>query len=141
MTVTDTQEPITDESVVGASAAVSHNETKSSESKERGLADKVQRRASVICLIDSCVQGQVKETGQIDRLVSKAGRETNEVTAKCTTTLQLSAEVRTDQLREAGSKQRPGKVIVTDVTINSLTVTFKEAMTAEGFFSRDDLEV
>lgn len=30
--------------------------------------------------------------------------------------------------------QRPGKVIVTDVTINSLTVTFKEAMVAEGFF-------
>ncbi|XP_039979816.1 chromobox homolog 7a isoform X2 [Xiphias gladius] len=28
----------------------------------------------------------------------------------------------------------PGKVIVTDVTINSLTVTFKEAMVAEGFF-------
>lgn len=27
-----------------------------------------------------------------------------------------------------------GKVIVTDVTINSLTVTFKEALTAEGFF-------
>ncbi|KAG7506140.1 hypothetical protein JOB18_047510 [Solea senegalensis] len=30
--------------------------------------------------------------------------------------------------------ERPGKVIVTDVTINSLTVTFKEAMVAEGFF-------
>ncbi|XP_055366790.1 chromobox homolog 7a isoform X2 [Betta splendens] len=30
--------------------------------------------------------------------------------------------------------EHPGKVIVTDVTINSLTVTFKEAMTAEGFF-------
>uniref|UniRef100_A0A3Q3LK35 Chromobox homolog 7a n=1 Tax=Mastacembelus armatus TaxID=205130 RepID=A0A3Q3LK35_9TELE len=32
------------------------------------------------------------------------------------------------------SEQHPGKVIVTDVTINSLTVTFKEAMVAEGFF-------
>lgn len=31
--------------------------------------------------------------------------------------------------------ESPGKVIVTDVTINSLTVTFKEAMAAEGFFS------
>ncbi|XP_071330381.1 chromobox homolog 7a [Trachinotus anak] len=30
--------------------------------------------------------------------------------------------------------EHPGKVIVTDVTINSLTVTFKEAMVAEGFF-------
>lgn len=30
--------------------------------------------------------------------------------------------------------EHPGKVIVTDVTINSLTVTFKEAKMAEGFF-------
>ncbi|XP_056143528.1 chromobox homolog 7a [Lampris incognitus] len=30
--------------------------------------------------------------------------------------------------------KNPGKVIVTDVTINSLTVTFKEATVAEGFF-------
>ncbi|XP_035471898.1 chromobox homolog 7a isoform X2 [Scophthalmus maximus] len=30
--------------------------------------------------------------------------------------------------------EHPGKVIETEVTINSLTVTFKEAMVAEGFF-------
>ncbi|XP_038165330.1 chromobox homolog 7a [Cyprinodon tularosa] len=30
---------------------------------------------------------------------------------------------------------RPGKVIVTNVTVNSLTVTFKEATGAEGFFN------
>lgn len=30
--------------------------------------------------------------------------------------------------------EHPGKVIVTNVTINSLTVTFKEATVAEGFF-------
>ncbi|KAM7372317.1 hypothetical protein PAMP_009494 [Pampus punctatissimus] len=30
--------------------------------------------------------------------------------------------------------EHPGKVIVTEVTINSLTVTFKEATVAEGFF-------
>lgn len=30
--------------------------------------------------------------------------------------------------------EHPGKVIVTDVTINALTVTFKEATMAEGFF-------
>lgn len=30
--------------------------------------------------------------------------------------------------------KHPGKVIVTNVTINSLTVTFKEASVAEGFF-------
>ncbi len=29
----------------------------------------------------------------------------------------------------------PGKVLVTQVTINSVTVTFKEATSAEGFFS------
>lgn len=32
------------------------------------------------------------------------------------------------------SPERPGKVIMTHVTINSLTVTFKEATVAEGFF-------
>ncbi|KAK7167316.1 hypothetical protein R3I94_001643 [Phoxinus phoxinus] len=35
----------------------------------------------------------------------------------------------------------PEKVTVTQVTINSLTVTFKEAVTAEGFFSSCRLEV
>uniref|UniRef100_A0A3Q3L6P8 Chromobox homolog 7a n=1 Tax=Mastacembelus armatus TaxID=205130 RepID=A0A3Q3L6P8_9TELE len=35
---------------------------------------------------------------------------------------------------ETSAEEHPGKVIVTDVTINSLTVTFKEAMVAEGFF-------
>lgn len=33
-----------------------------------------------------------------------------------------------------GRQSAPGKVISTDVTINSLTVTFKEATVAEGFF-------
>ncbi|XP_034045504.1 chromobox homolog 7a isoform X1 [Thalassophryne amazonica] len=43
-------------------------------------------------------------------------------------------------LAHAGSQtapaeaEAPGKVIVTEVTINSLTVTFKEATVAEGFF-------
>lgn len=37
----------------------------------------------------------------------------------------------TDPVAEA---EHPGKVIVTNVTINSLTVTFKEATVAEGFF-------
>ncbi|KAF7661130.1 hypothetical protein LDENG_00268130 [Lucifuga dentata] len=34
----------------------------------------------------------------------------------------------------AAAAEDPGKVIVTNVTINSLTVTFKEATVAEGFF-------
>uniref|UniRef100_A0AAV2KIZ4 Chromo domain-containing protein n=1 Tax=Knipowitschia caucasica TaxID=637954 RepID=A0AAV2KIZ4_KNICA len=33
-----------------------------------------------------------------------------------------------------GSQQQPREVIVTEVTVNSLTVTFEEAPTAEGFF-------
>lgn len=39
-----------------------------------------------------------------------------------------------DQIVTTTTAKHPGKVIVTDVTINSLTVTFKEAMMAEGFF-------
>ncbi|XP_041735568.1 uncharacterized protein LOC121569038 isoform X2 [Coregonus clupeaformis] len=34
----------------------------------------------------------------------------------------------------SGTEVNPGKVIVTDVTVNSLTVTFKEALAADGFF-------
>ncbi|XP_037111943.1 chromobox homolog 7a [Syngnathus acus] len=34
----------------------------------------------------------------------------------------------------AAQSKHPGKVIMTEVTINSLTVTFEEAMEAEGFF-------
>ncbi|XP_036422033.1 chromobox homolog 7a isoform X2 [Colossoma macropomum] len=153
-TITDTHEPIKDRSGGMASAPASHNETKinqslksSSESvysaKEVGLTDGVQKRASVICLIDSCMQGQVKEAGQADMSVDSTEKETDEdeVTAECTTTLQLSAEVRTDQSQGPGSTEHPGKVIVTDVTINCVTVTFKEAMTAEGFFSGYGLQV
>ncbi|XP_072531198.1 chromobox homolog 7a [Salminus brasiliensis] len=146
-TITDThkQEPITDRSGDGAYVPASHDETKSDQSqkstpesvpspKGAGLVDRVQRRASVIQLIDSCVQGQVGEAGETDGSV-------DEDTTECTTTLQLSAEVRTDQSQAADSTLHPGKVIVTDVTINSLTVTFKEAMTAEGFFSGYGLQV
>ncbi|XP_041813218.1 chromobox homolog 7a [Chelmon rostratus] len=35
---------------------------------------------------------------------------------------------------QTAAAEHPGKVIVTNVTINSLTVTFKEATVAEGFF-------
>uniref|UniRef100_A0A674B8K9 Chromobox homolog 7a n=1 Tax=Salmo trutta TaxID=8032 RepID=A0A674B8K9_SALTR len=43
-------------------------------------------------------------------------------------------EVVTQCPDSSGAEVNPGKVIVTDVTINSLTVTFKEALAAEGFF-------
>uniref|UniRef100_A0AAY4C5E8 Chromo domain-containing protein n=1 Tax=Denticeps clupeoides TaxID=299321 RepID=A0AAY4C5E8_9TELE len=35
----------------------------------------------------------------------------------------------------------PRDVTVTDITINSLTVTFREAVAARGFFSRWDLDL
>ncbi|KAG9279176.1 M-phase phosphoprotein 8-like [Astyanax mexicanus] len=152
-TITDTheQEPITDRSGGGAYVLTSDDETKSDQSlisstesvsllKGAGSIDRVQRRASVIQLIDSCVQGQVRGAGQADGSVDEPERGTDkdEVTAECTTTLQLSAEVTT---KADDDTLHPGKVIVTDVTINSLTVTFKEAMTAEGFFSGYGLQV
>lgn len=43
-------------------------------------------------------------------------------------------EARGDAAKEVAAKY-PGKVITTNVTINSLTVTFKEATMAEGFFN------
>ncbi|XP_035603548.1 uncharacterized protein LOC118365442 isoform X2 [Oncorhynchus keta] len=43
-------------------------------------------------------------------------------------------EVVTQCPDRSGAEVNPGKVIVTYVTINSLTVTFKEALAAEGFF-------
>lgn len=39
-----------------------------------------------------------------------------------------------DQSVTTTTAEHPGTVIMTDVTINSLTVTFKEATMAEGFF-------
>uniref|UniRef100_A0A4W5PTK4 Chromobox homolog 7a n=1 Tax=Hucho hucho TaxID=62062 RepID=A0A4W5PTK4_9TELE len=49
-------------------------------------------------------------------------------------TKQQGEEVVTQCPDSSGADVNPGKVIVTDVTINSLTVTFKEALAAEGFF-------
>ncbi|KAM9473598.1 chromobox homolog 7a isoform 21-T21 [Salvelinus alpinus] len=49
-------------------------------------------------------------------------------------TKQQGEEVVTQCPDSSGTEVNPGKVIVTDVTINSLTVTFKEALAAEGFF-------
>uniref|UniRef100_A0A8K9V1I3 Chromobox homolog 7a n=1 Tax=Oncorhynchus mykiss TaxID=8022 RepID=A0A8K9V1I3_ONCMY len=49
-------------------------------------------------------------------------------------TKQQGEEVVTQCPDSSGAEVNPGKVIVTYVTINSLTVTFKEALAAEGFF-------
>ncbi|KAM9394531.1 chromobox homolog 7a [Pholidichthys leucotaenia] len=63
--------------------------------------------------------------------------------AEHTPTVCFSAEVQEEDVRSdnqsditsmAAAPEHPEKVIVTQVTINSLTVTFKEASVAEGFF-------
>ncbi|XDV13590.1 hypothetical protein PO909_001970 [Leuciscus waleckii] len=116
-----------------------HNSTKSE--VEKGLFDKVQNRPSVIevHLSARCGQEEVRETGEVDSLEAKEKERIDaDVTAECTTTLQVPV----DQSHASSTTTvYPEKVIVTQVTINSLTVTFKEAMTAEGFFSSCRLEV
>ncbi|KAK3508616.1 hypothetical protein QTP70_035289 [Hemibagrus guttatus] len=137
-TTTNTPEhkPITDASEGG----VSHDAPITDKSLKCGsgvITDRVQNRASVITvrhLIDRFVQDEQRQTGETD---SKRETDKDEVTAECTTTLQ----VRTDESQASERTQHPGKVIVTNVTVNSLTVTFKEAMTAEGFFSSSGLQV
>ncbi|KAI3360103.1 hypothetical protein L3Q82_014424 [Scortum barcoo] len=72
-----------------------------------------------------CVQGSGKTAGDAATKVSEEQvRDDNQ----CVTTVTPGSQT---ALAEA---EHPGKVIVTNVTINSLTVTFKEAMVAEGFF-------
>lgn len=116
-----------------------HNSTKSE--VEKGVFDKVQNRPSVIevHLSARCGQEEVRETGEVDSLEAKEKERIDaDVTAECTTTLQVPV----DQSHASSTTTLyPEKVIVTQVTINSLTVTFKEAMTAEGFFSSCRLEV
>lgn len=51
--------------------------------------------------------------------------EDNQSVTMTTTTTTLGSQ----------TAEHPGKVFVTDVTVNSLTVTFKEATMAEGFFN------
>lgn len=145
-TVTNTHEHklITDAS----GGAVSQDKSITDQSQKSTLGvgvvtDRVQNRASVITvrhLIDRLVQDEKREMGETD---SKAKRQTDkdEVAAECTTTFQLSTEVSADESLVSKNMQNPGKVIVTKVTINSLTVTIKEAMTAEGFFSSYGLQV
>ncbi|KAF4080826.1 hypothetical protein AMELA_G00175780 [Ameiurus melas] len=145
-TVTNTYEhkPITDTS--GGGVTQDHPTTDKSLNSSSGegvITDRVQNRASVITVrhsIDRSAEDGEKETGETD---GDAKRETDkdEVTAECTTTLQLSAEVKTDESQASKCARHPGKVIVTNVTINSLTVTIKEATAAEGFFSSYGLQV
>lgn len=151
-TITETQknEPVVNTARGDDSVQVSHDTTNtdqsllnstSSETKDEGMLHKVQNRPSVIEVHSSagCGQEKLKETGQIDTSEVNEKKDIDvEVTAECTATLQVPA----DQSQASSTTAvHPGKVIVTQVTLNSLTVTFKEAMSAEGFFSGSGLEV
>ncbi|XP_044187787.1 chromobox homolog 7a isoform X2 [Thunnus albacares] len=76
--------------------------------------------------------------------VQESSETAGDTTAVCSAAEARREEVRGDNqsvtMTTPGSQtdpaeaEHPGKVIVTEVTINSLTVTFKEATVAEGFF-------
>ncbi|XP_039537334.1 chromobox homolog 7a isoform X2 [Pimephales promelas] len=150
-TISDTEknEPGTNTAGGEDSVRVSHDTTNTDQSLhhstksevEKSVFDKVQNRPSVIevHLSARCGQEEVRETGEVDRLEAiEKERLDDDVTAECTTTLQVPV----DQSHASSTTTvYPEKVTVTQVTINSLTVTFKEAVTAEGFFSSCRLEV
>ncbi|XP_067316075.1 chromobox homolog 7a isoform X2 [Pseudorasbora parva] len=149
--ISDTQknEPVTNTAGGEDSVRVSHDTTNTDQSLhnstksgiEKCVFDNVQNRPSVIevHLSARCEQTEVRETGEADRSEAKENeRIDDDITAECTTTLQVPV----DQSQTSSvTTVYPEKVVVTQVTINSLTVTFKEAMTAEGFFSSYELEV
>lgn len=149
-TISDTQKNEPGTAGGEDSVRVSHDTTNTDQSLhnspksevEKSVFDKVQNRPSVIevHLSARCGQEEVRETGEVDSLEAKEKESIDaDVTAECTTTLQVPV----DQSHASSTTTTvyPEKVIVTQVTINSLTVTFKEAMTAEGFFSSCRLEV
>ncbi len=78
------------------------------------------------------------------KVAGDATAAANAATAVCSVVEARKEEVRGDNQSIAtvtaesqaapAVAEHPGKVIVTNVTINSLTVTFKEATVAEGFF-------
>lgn len=75
-------------------------------------------------------------------IVSPRGRQAGETVPVCAPAQVKQEEVRGDnqhvsaptQNPDSETPENPRKVIVTEVTLNSLTVTFKEATVAEGFF-------
>lgn len=149
--ISDTQknEPVTNTAGGEDSVRVSHDTTNTDQSLhnstksgiEKGVFDNIQNRPSVIevHLSARCEQEEVRETGEVDSSEAKEKERIDaDVTAECTTTLQVPVD---QSQASSATTVYPEKVVVTQVTINSLTVTFKEAMTAEGFFSSYELEV
>lgn len=87
---------------------------------------------------------QSNNTTSVIVSVQGSSETAGDAAAACSPAEAAKKEVRSDnqsvtmatpggQLAPAAA-EHPGQVIVTNVTINSLTVTFKEATVAEGFF-------
>ncbi len=150
-TITNTQEnePVTNTAGDEDSERESHDTTNTDQSlqnstqseAEQGVFDKVQNRPSVIEVHSSTTsrQEEVRESGEVDssEVKEKEGMDAD-VTEERTTLLQVPID---QSQTPSTTTTHPGKVLVTRVTINSLTVTFKEATSAEGFFSGYGLEV
>ncbi|KAM9843424.1 chromobox homolog 7a [Aulostomus maculatus] len=84
------------------------------------------------CLSDTLESGVCQRSSTTSVIVSVQGSsEVLEAEAKMEEAI---GDNQSDITTTPGGPQHPGKVIVTEVTINSLTVTFKEATVAEGFF-------
>lgn len=79
------------------------------------------------------VSSQRVEVGRVCGVMDKVAGETPQQVDKAEWTESLDSS--------APALGPPCKVMVTNVTINSLTVTFKEALTAEGFFKSCGMEV
>ncbi|XP_052397835.1 chromobox protein homolog 8 [Carassius gibelio] len=145
---TQENEPVTNTTGGEDSIRVSHDTTNTDHSlhnstesgAKQGVLDKVQNRPSVIEVHSStkCRQEEVRERDEVDRSEAKEKEGMDgDITAEHTL-----LQVPTDQSQTPSTTTvHPGKVTVTQVTINSLTVTFKEAMSAEGFFGDDELEI
>lgn len=91
---------------------------------ERGIC---QSRSNIVNSVTMSVQGSSKTTSDCFAICSGAEAKKEEGGGD-------SQKVTTTTTHGLETAENPGKVIVTNVTINSVTVTFKEAMVAEGFF-------
>lgn len=163
ITIPNTQEnePVTITAEHEDSERVSHDTTNTDQSlqnstqseAEQGVFDKAQNRPSVIEVHSSTTwrQEEVRERVEVDSSETKENEGMDaDVTTEHTTLLQVpidQSQTTTHlppppQTRPPSTTTtHPGKVLVTQVTINSVTVTFKEATSAEGFFSGYGFEV
>ncbi|XP_075998992.1 chromobox homolog 7a [Genypterus blacodes] len=106
-----------------------------SDSFESGIC-----HGNIVNLVTVNVQGSSKTTSDCAGICSdteekkvEGGGDGQHVTTT-TTTATTTTTTTTTTTHDSDAAENQGKVIVTNVTINSLTVTFKEATVAEGFF-------